>query len=159
MVSAGIARRAVQQHYYTKQGRRTQPERRAEFMKISILGLFTILLAAVFLAFSAGWFLHDRGGARPVRVETQRTLEQTEPMELPAPTPNPGTLIPEEKIDINTADLETLMTLPGIGETRAQAIIDDRQANGPFRIPEDLTRVSGIGESILAGFIDYITVS
>lgn len=126
-------------------------------MKISKLGLFTILLTAAFLAFSAGWFLHERSGAQPVWVETQRTLEQTGPVELPAPAPSPGT--PAEKIDINTADLETLTTLPGIGETRAQAIIDDRQANGPFRIPEDLTRVSGIGESILEGLLDYIIVS
>ena len=62
------------------------------------------------------------------------------------------------KININTADLEELQTLPGIGEKRAQAIVDDREANGPFRIPEDLTRVSGIGEGILANIIDSITV-
>lgn len=56
------------------------------------------------------------------------------------------------------AGLEELQTLPGIGEKRAQAIVDDREANGPFRIPEDLTRVSGIGEGILANIIDSITV-
>ena len=49
-------------------------------------------------------------------------------------------------------------TLPGIGEKRAADIIADREANGPFRLPEDLTRVSGIGEGILEGLIDYITV-
>ena len=62
------------------------------------------------------------------------------------------------KININTAGLEELQTLPGIGEKRAQAIVDDRETNGPFRIPEDLTRVSGIGEGILANIIDRITV-
>ena len=45
-----------------------------------------------------------------------------------------------------------------MGPQRAADIIADREANGPFRIPEDLTRVPGIGEGILEGLIDYITV-
>lgn len=49
------------------------------------------------------------------------------------------------------------MTLPGIGEKRAEDIIAYRQANGPFRIPEELTEVPGIGEGILEGLIDYVT--
>jgi competence ComEA-like helix-hairpin-helix protein len=51
-----------------------------------------------------------------------------------------------------------LETLPGIGPVRAQAILDDRQANGPFSVPEDLVRVSGIGEGTLEKLLDYITV-
>ena len=65
---------------------------------------------------------------------------------------------PDGKININTADSETLQTLPGIGEKRAADIVADREANGPFRIAEDLTRVKGIGESILAGLLEQITV-
>ena len=49
------------------------------------------------------------------------------------------------------------MTLPGIGEQRAADIIAYRQANGPFRFPEELTDVPGIGEGILEGLIDYVT--
>ena len=63
----------------------------------------------------------------------------------------------EGAVDINTAGLEELMALPGIGETRAQAILDDREANGPFRYPEELVRVKGIGEGVLEGFLDQIT--
>lgn len=61
------------------------------------------------------------------------------------------------QVDVNAAGLEELMTLPGIGEVRAQAILDYRAAHGPFRYPEDLIRVRGIGEGILSGILDQIT--
>ena len=60
-------------------------------------------------------------------------------------------------MDINTADAEALMTLPGIGETRARAILEYRDTHGPFAYPEDLIRVSGIGEGILEDILEYIT--
>ena len=54
-------------------------------------------------------------------------------------------------------DVYELQRLPGIGEKRAEDIIAYRRANGPFRIPEELTEVPGIGEGILEGLIDYVT--
>lgn len=63
----------------------------------------------------------------------------------------------DERVDINIAGMDELMTLPGIGEARARAILDDREANGPFRYPEDLIRVEGIGEGVLSGILDRIT--
>lgn len=63
----------------------------------------------------------------------------------------------EGLVDINTAGLEELMSLPGIGEVRAGAILDHRAEHGPFRYPEDLIRVDGIGEGILSGLLDRIT--
>ena len=60
-------------------------------------------------------------------------------------------------MDVNTAGLDELMTLPGIGQARAQAILDDRAANGPYRYPENLIRVKGIGEGILGQILDQIT--
>ena len=60
-----------------------------------------------------------------------------------------------EVIDLNTADVYELQRLPGIGEKRAQAIVAYREEHGPFQSVEDLTRVSGIGEGILAGLRDY----
>lgn len=54
---------------------------------------------------------------------------------------------PDGTVRINEADAEELQQLPGIGETIAQAIIDEREAHGPFLYPEDLMAVRGIGES------------
>lgn len=61
-------------------------------------------------------------------------------------------------VNINTADIAQLMTLPGIGEARAQDIIAYREANGAFRSKEDLQKVSGIKENMYAKLSDKITV-
>ena len=62
-----------------------------------------------------------------------------------------------EKININTATLEQLMTLSGIGESKAQAIIAYRKKN-KFKTIEDLKEVSGIGDSIFDKIKENITV-
>lgn len=61
-------------------------------------------------------------------------------------------------VNINTADKKQLMTLPGIGEARAKAIIVYRKEHGLFEKPEDIMRVSGIKEGIFGGLKDRITV-
>lgn len=61
-------------------------------------------------------------------------------------------------ININTASLEELDTLEGIGPVIAQRIIDYRTANGPFVLIEDIKNVSGIGDSIFERIRDSITV-
>lgn len=63
-----------------------------------------------------------------------------------------------ELININTATVEELDTLPGIGETKAQNIVDYREANGFFVAPEDIMNVEGIGESIYEDIKDLITI-
>ena len=64
-----------------------------------------------------------------------------------------------QKIDINRAEPWLLEALPGIGEGRAQAIIDYRSKNGSFNRIEDLLRVKGIGWGTFDKIKDYITVS
>ncbi len=61
-------------------------------------------------------------------------------------------------IDINTADAAALQTLPGIGETKAAAIIAHRDANGPFATVDDLKNVKGIGEKTLEKLKEKISV-
>ena len=70
----------------------------------------------------------------------------------------PDSLLEGEVIDLNTASAADLTRLPGIGEKRAQAIVDYRESSGPFQSVEELTEVKGIGEGILAQVYDYVTV-
>ncbi len=70
-----------------------------------------------------------------------------------------GPVRAEAPVDINTAGVEELQRLPGIGPGLARRIIDDREANGPFREPAELTRVFGIGEGRFRQLEDLVTVS
>lgn len=63
-----------------------------------------------------------------------------------------------KKISINTATLEELQTLDGIGAARAKAIIGYRQTNGKFKKIEEIKNVSGIGDSIFEKIKDNITI-
>ena len=60
------------------------------------------------------------------------------------------------KVNLNTADEETLMTLTGIGATRAKAIIAYREENGPFQTIEDIMNVQGIKEGTFTKIKDEI---
>ena len=62
-------------------------------------------------------------------------------------------------VNINTADAETLSDeLTGVGMSKAQAIIEYREKNGPFRTAEDLLNVQGIGERTLEMNREFILV-
>ena len=64
----------------------------------------------------------------------------------------------DPRIDINTADRETLKKLPGIGDVKAEAIIAYREAHGPFSAPEKLMLVYGIGRKTFDRLKDLIRV-
>ena len=62
------------------------------------------------------------------------------------------------KININTASEKELEEIPGIGPSKAAAIIEYRKKNGPFKKTQDLDKVSGIGEKSIDRMKDQITV-
>lgn len=88
-----------------------------------------------------------------------------------SPETKPGTAVPASSaqpsgkpgspgaIDINTATASRLADLPGIGPSKAKAIVAYRETNGPFGSPEELRKVKGIGPKTYEGLKSRITVS
>ena len=110
--------------------------------EIALLGL-----TAAFLCTLGVLSARDRADRTPgVTVETE---VQVPPEEIAPEFP---------PVDLNTAGVEELDTLPGIGESLAGRIIAYREANGPFRTIEQIMEVSGIGEAKFAELKDRITV-
>lgn len=71
----------------------------------------------------------------------------------------PAGTVPAGKVDVNTADLEQLQQLHGVGEAKAQAILDYRALNGRFRSVEELTLVRGISMKIVEENRERIVLS
>ncbi|MCP4745081.1 MAG: helix-hairpin-helix domain-containing protein [Desulfobacteraceae bacterium] len=63
------------------------------------------------------------------------------------------------KVNINTASLEELTALNGIGKTYAERIIEFRKVNGPFQKPEDILKIKGIGDKTLEANKNRIIIS
>ena len=68
----------------------------------------------------------------------------------------PDSLLPGEKIDLNAAPAADLARLPGIGDTRAAAIVAYREAQGAFQSADDLLSVDGIGAGTLEKIRNYV---
>lgn len=72
--------------------------------------------------------------------------------------PKSGETHPPQKISLNHADVWLIAALPGIGQGKAQAIVNYRNQHGPFRRIEDLLNVEGIGKTTLERIRDLITI-
>lgn len=71
---------------------------------------------------------------------------------------NSATALENGLVNLNTADVAALMTLPGIGESRAKAIISYREQHGAFAQIEDIMKISGIKQAAFSKIKDKITV-
>ncbi len=140
-------------------------------LKIEWLSAAIVLL---FLAFTGGLAVGQRLTQGELRIVTENapaaqlqeaTAERpiTETAAAAEPTTAPTTVTEPSRaadapININIADKETLMTLPGIGEVLAQRIIDYRTEHGAFASVTELLQVEGIGSKRLNAVSEYITV-
>lgn len=120
---------------------------------LSPVEVAALALVMGLLLFMAGWFARTA-----VTAPGSYTISAAHPEAEATPTPTQPVFVPDELVNLNTATLSQLIALPGIGQSKAQAILDYRQEHGDFRYIEDITRVSGIGQSIFEGLKDYITV-
>ncbi|OQO71287.1 comEA protein [Enterococcus villorum] len=67
--------------------------------------------------------------------------------------------VPQEKINLNTANSLQLQQIPGIGEKKAQEIIQYRQDNGSFKSVEELQEISGIGQKTVEKMKNFVTIT
>lgn len=95
----------------------------------------------------------EQGGAAPALASEQKEAPAAAPSaDAKAKTAASG------RININEADAEGLMKLPGIGPGKSQAIVKYRESHGPFQRLEDLKKVKGIGPAIFAKLRDQASI-
>ena len=121
---------------------------RYEKIALGATALFAVFCAAVLLMGNAGERPYQISAA-PSRIES--TGQQADG--------TPDSLLPGEKINLNTAPARDLERLPGIGAQRAAGIVEYREEFGSFACIEDITKVPGIGAGTLDALRNYITVN
>ena len=102
-----------------------------------LLGLTALFILAVALT----WLMTPR------QVRGDYEIKAAQPAEAP---------VSPQVVNINTAGVDELDSLPGIGPVLAQRIVDYRTAHGAFRSAEELTQVEGIGQAILENIQNMI---
>lgn len=118
---------------------------------------WVLLLTFVFFLATVGWFFVQNRERDLTRISVARIdkEEASYPSEVSDSAPG---ILEGEHININTASIEDLIRLPGIGSVRAEQIVTFREVHGPFQTKEDIMQVSGIGEKTFQKLSEYITV-
>ena len=122
-------------------------------MRINATERRLLACTAACLLLCFGFFFGTNQITRGVRIQSDASSQS------PAVS-NEHLLVSEGelRVDLNKADKDALVRLPGIGEVLAQRILDYRAAYGNFHSVQELTKVEGIGEKTLAKLLNYITV-
>ena len=113
--------------------------------QISLLYVLTFLFAG----FLTGFFILRNSGGTPIQVSA--VPESTQAVRIF------DTEIRNGLVNINTASLDELTSLPGIGEKLAERIILYRNKHGSFQSEDELLNVEGIGSGKLLDILDLIT--
>ena len=128
-------------------------ESKMQMKKVNLSLAMTFILALL-----AGIMLRNIGHPGFTVIENSDAssshIDEAEVTE--APDDNAGNAIVSGKININTADANTLMELEGIGESLSKRIIDYRTKHGKFETIEDIMKVSGIGKKRFDSIKEYI---
>ncbi len=152
-------------------------------MKLTPIEQVAILITAAILAFLTGYYYRGTQLRGQIVVETQTAEDMAAPTATPRVSRLPVQSIgegesPEEAtpayqepseaepsqevedgpLDLNTATLEDLDALPGIGPVLAQRILDYREEHGGFRSKEEIINVTGIGEKTYEKLISLVKV-
>ena len=137
-------------------------------MKIKKFELIMLVITTLAVVFTVGFFIGRNSTGSVISVSPQVDLAaggQIAPSEAagsvsapisPAESESPTDL--HGKVNINTADRDTLTMLPGIGDVLAERIIEYRESYGDFDTADELQNVSGIGSAKLEEIRAYITV-
>jgi competence protein ComEA len=96
--------------------------------------------------------------AQELRDQQQVVVPRIGEANVPPAAESEPSGVPAGKVNINTAAVDELDTLPGIGAEMARRIVDYRAGNGPFKSIEDIQRVTGIGDATYQKLKDRITV-
>jgi competence protein ComEA len=109
--------------------------RRGDRLVLVVAAVIGLVLAGVHWARLSGW------GLKPIEID------------------RPAERVFDYRLDANSATWVEWMQLPGIGETLARRIIEDRESRGPFHTVEDIGRVKGIGPKTLDRLRPWLFVS
>ena len=124
-------------------------DKRKRMESYILRGIAAATLAAVCLCAGYFWGRALPGGVFTIEGDASGLIPSVHTPPAPSPPPpetGDETEVPAGPVNINTATVEALQTLPGIGPAIAGRIVDFREEYGPFISLQDLMNVSGIGE-------------